>query len=172
MQERCKICFLQNVSFLGSLIQYVRKIFRRTNISYTVITGYHGVRIASFSEMFRSLCVALLLRIHENLCKLNDYHSCQTTYCDRLERDVIFQKTEKEKVTEELKNLRKYVVLLGLYKIIQIIRIFRLLQKTLTYSFPMHPFSTPRKHKKTISFSYFFRGQRTGALGTNGLTSR
>ena len=31
----------------------------------------------------------------------------------------------------------------------------------------MHPFSTPWKHKKTVSFSDVFKGQRKGALGTN-----
>ena len=40
---------------------------------------------------------------------------------------------------------------------------------TLTHSFPMHPFSTPWKHQKTLRFSDVFRGQRKGALGTNGL---
>ena len=33
----------------------------------------------------------------------------------------------------------------------------------------MDPFSTPWKHKKTVRFSDAFRGQRKGALGTNGL---
>ena len=33
----------------------------------------------------------------------------------------------------------------------------------------MHPFSTPWKHQKTVRFSDVFRGQRKGALGTNGL---
>ena len=40
---------------------------------------------------------------------------------------------------------------------------------TLTHSFPMHPFSTPWKHEKTVRFSDVFREQRKGALGTNGL---
>ena len=33
----------------------------------------------------------------------------------------------------------------------------------------MHPFSSPWKHQKTVRFSDVFRGQRKGALGTNGL---
>ena len=37
----------------------------------------------------------------------------------------------------------------------------------LTHSFPMHPFFTPRKHRKTVRFSDFFRGQRKDVLGTN-----
>ena len=40
----------------------------------------------------------------------------------------------------------------------------------LTHSFPMHPFSKPLKHQKTVKFFDVFRGQRKGALGTNGLT--
>ena len=40
---------------------------------------------------------------------------------------------------------------------------------TLTHSFPMHPFSTPWKHQKTVRFSDVFREQRKGALGANGL---
>ena len=39
----------------------------------------------------------------------------------------------------------------------------------LTHSFPMHPFSTPWKRQKTLRFSDVFRGERKGALGTNGL---
>ena len=39
---------------------------------------------------------------------------------------------------------------------------------SLTHSFPMHPFSTSWKHHKSVRFSVF-RGQRKGALGTNGL---
>ena len=39
----------------------------------------------------------------------------------------------------------------------------------LTYSFPMHPFSTPWKHMKTLQFSDIFRGYRKGAYGMNGL---
>ena len=35
--------------------------------------------------------------------------------------------------------------------------------------FPMHPFSIPWKHQKTVRFSDVFRGWRKGALGTNGL---
>ena len=31
--------------------------------------------------------------------------------------------------------------------------------RTLTYLFPMHPFSTSWKHKKTIRFSDVFRGR-------------
>ena len=38
----------------------------------------------------------------------------------------------------------------------------------LTHSSPMHPFSSPWKHRKTWRFSAF-RGYRKGALGTNGL---
>ena len=37
----------------------------------------------------------------------------------------------------------------------------------LTHTFPMHPFSIPRK-QKTFRFSDVFRGYRNGALGTNG----
>ena len=37
----------------------------------------------------------------------------------------------------------------------------------LTHSFPMHPFSSPWKHQKTVRFSEVFRGKRKGALGTN-----
>ena len=40
----------------------------------------------------------------------------------------------------------------------------------LTHLFPMHPFSTPWKHQKSIQFSVF-RGQRKGALGINVLIS-
>ena len=32
-----------------------------------------------------------------------------------------------------------------------------------------HPFSTPLKHQKTVSFSDVFRGERKGPLGTNPL---
>ena len=39
----------------------------------------------------------------------------------------------------------------------------------LTHSFPMHPFSTPWKHQKTIRFSDVFWGLRKGTLGTNRL---
>ena len=39
----------------------------------------------------------------------------------------------------------------------------------LTHSFPMHPFSTPKKHQKIIRFSDVFGEQRKGALETNGL---
>ena len=39
----------------------------------------------------------------------------------------------------------------------------------LTHSFPVHPFSTPWKHQKTLRFSDVFRGQRKGALRTIGL---
>ena len=39
----------------------------------------------------------------------------------------------------------------------------------LTHSFPMHPFSTPWKHQKTLRFSDVFRGQKKCAFGTNGL---
>ena len=42
--------------------------------------------------------------------------------------------------------------------------------KLLTHSFPMHPFSTPWKHQKTLRFSDVLRRQRKDALGTNGLT--
>ena len=42
---------------------------------------------------------------------------------------------------------------------------------SLTYSFPMHTFSTPWKHQKTVRFSEVFRGYRKGALITNGLIS-
>ena len=40
----------------------------------------------------------------------------------------------------------------------------------LTHSFPIHSFSTPWKHQKTIRLSDVFRGEKMGALGTNGLT--
>lgn len=33
--------------------------------------------------------------------------------------------------------------------------------------FPVHPFSNPWKHRKTLLFSDFFRGSRKDALGTN-----
>ena len=33
----------------------------------------------------------------------------------------------------------------------------------------MHPFSTPWKHQKTVTFFDVFRGQKKGELGTNGL---
>ena len=39
--------------------------------------------------------------------------------------------------------------------------------------FPVHPFSTPRKHQKTVRFSdvpMFSGGSERGALGTNGLS--
>ena len=36
--------------------------------------------------------------------------------------------------------------------------------------FPIHPLSTPWKHRKTLRFSDVFREQRKGALGTYGLT--
>ena len=39
----------------------------------------------------------------------------------------------------------------------------------LTYSLPMHPFSTHWKHQKTVGFSDVFRGYRKDALTTNGL---
>ena len=50
----------------------------------------------------------------------------------------------------------------------------------LTHSLPMdhsstpwkhqlHPFSTPWKHRRTLRFSYVYRGQRKGTLRTNGL---
>ena len=35
----------------------------------------------------------------------------------------------------------------------------------------MHPFSTPWKLQKTVRFPNVFRGQRRGALGTNGLAN-
>ena len=41
----------------------------------------------------------------------------------------------------------------------------------LTHSLPMYPFSNPWKHQKTARFSDIFRGERKGALGTNGLIS-
>ena len=44
--------------------------------------------------------------------------------------------------------------------------------KCLTHSFPMHHFSTPCKHQKTLWLSDVFRGQRNGVLGTNGLIFR
>ena len=40
---------------------------------------------------------------------------------------------------------------------------------TLTFSFPMHPFSSPWKHQQTVRFSDVLRGWRKDALGTNGL---
>ena len=39
----------------------------------------------------------------------------------------------------------------------------------LTHFFPMHLFSTPWKHQKTLLFSDVFRGYRKAALGRNGL---
>ena len=41
---------------------------------------------------------------------------------------------------------------------------------SLTRLFPMHPFSTPWKHQKTLQFSDVFMGYRKGASGANGLT--
>ena len=38
--------------------------------------------------------------------------------------------------------------------------------------FPMHLFSTPCNCQKTLRFCDVFRGQRKGALGTNGLKSK
>ena len=35
----------------------------------------------------------------------------------------------------------------------------------LTYSFPMHPFSTPWKHQKTLRFSDVFNGVQKGCIG-------
>ena len=46
---------------------------------------------------------------------------------------------------------------------------FKRLSFVLTHLFPVHPFSTPWKHKKTLRFSDVFRGWREGTLGTNGL---
>ena len=40
----------------------------------------------------------------------------------------------------------------------------------LTHLFLVHPFSTPGKHQKILRFLDVFRGQRKGALGTNGLS--
>ena len=40
---------------------------------------------------------------------------------------------------------------------------------SLTHSFPMHLFSTPWKHQKTVRFSDVFRRYRKGTLGINGL---
>ena len=40
---------------------------------------------------------------------------------------------------------------------------------SLSHSFPMLSFPTHWKHWKTVNFSDVFRGQRKGALGTNGL---
>ena len=45
----------------------------------------------------------------------------------------------------------------------------RLRKVILTHLFPMHPFSTPWKHQKTLRFSDVFWGLRKGALETNGL---
>ena len=42
----------------------------------------------------------------------------------------------------------------------------------LTHLSPMHPFCTPWKHQKTISFSDVFSWLRKDALGTNGLIDR
>ena len=39
----------------------------------------------------------------------------------------------------------------------------------LTHSIPVHPFSTPWKHLKTLRVSDVFRRQSKGAFGTNGL---
>ena len=35
----------------------------------------------------------------------------------------------------------------------------------LTHSFPMHSFSTPWKHQKTVKFSDVFRGVEKGCIG-------
>ena len=43
---------------------------------------------------------------------------------------------------------------------------------TLIQLFPMHPFSNPWKHQKTLWFSDVFRVMRKGALETNGLKKR
>ena len=40
----------------------------------------------------------------------------------------------------------------------------------LTHSFPMHPFSTPWKHQKTVRFFDVFSGKTKGVLGMNGLS--
>ena len=40
----------------------------------------------------------------------------------------------------------------------------------LTHLFLVHPFSSPGKHQKILRFLDVFRGQRKGALGTNGLS--
>ena len=47
-----------------------------------------------------------------------------------------------------------------------------LVLKVLTHSFPMHPFSSPWKHQKTVKFSDVFRGKRKGALGMNEFIDR
>ena len=47
--------------------------------------------------------------------------------------------------------------------------ILQLISWSLSHSFPMLSFPTHWKHWKTVSFSDVFRGQRKGALGTNGL---
>ena len=40
---------------------------------------------------------------------------------------------------------------------------------SLTHSFPVHLFSTPGKHHKTLLFLDVFKRYRKGALGRNGL---
>ena len=47
-----------------------------------------------------------------------------------------------------------------------------LVLKVLTHSFPMHSFSSPWKHQKTVKFSDVFRGKRKGALGMNEFIDR
>ena len=37
--------------------------------------------------------------------------------------------------------------------------------KTSTFSFPMHPFFTPWKHRKTVRFCFVFSGSREWLLG-------
>ena len=39
------------------------------------------------------------------------------------------------------------------------------LPSSLTHSFPVHPFSTPLKHQKTLRFSGIFRGVEKGFIG-------
>ena len=45
----------------------------------------------------------------------------------------------------------------------------RMYNIVLTHLFSIHPFSTPRKHQKTVRLSDVLRGLREGALGTNAL---
>ena len=45
----------------------------------------------------------------------------------------------------------------------------RMYNIVLTHLFPIHPFSAPRKHQKTVRLSDVLRGLREGALGTNAL---
>ena len=55
------------------------------------------------------------------------------------------------------------------FLIIRNLRIRGLTRKKVAHLFPMHLFSAPWEHQKTVSFSDVFRSWRKGALETNGL---